>query len=62
LAKRRVGTYGKEKVKFIGLDELIANKKKSKRIKKKSKRIVRVITFIMLAIILYSVFGAYLRL
>jgi predicted nucleotidyltransferase len=29
--KRRVGTYGKEKVKFIGLDELIANKKKSKR-------------------------------
>ena len=29
--KRRIGTYGKEKVYFIGLEELITNKRKSKR-------------------------------
>jgi len=28
---KRTGTYGKEKVYFIGLNELIANKRKSKR-------------------------------
>jgi predicted nucleotidyltransferase len=29
--KRKIGTYGKEKVNFIGLEELIVNKRKSKR-------------------------------
>lgn len=29
--RRKIGTYGKEKVLFIGLDELITNKRKLKR-------------------------------